>query len=302
MRTANIVVPNEMTSEGNTSELRDFIALMKPRVMSLVIFTSLVGLMIAPGHIHPVLGFTTILCISLGAGASAIINNWYDRDIDRLMVRTQNRALPAKRVAPQDALAFGVFLAVLSIAILALCVNLLSGLILAVTIGFYVFIYTMWLKRTTPQNIVIGGAAGAFPPMISWAAVTGDITLMPVVLFLIIFLWTPPHFWALALYKCKDYQKAGVPMMPVVKGDLHTKKQMIFYTLLLIPVTLAPYFLSVVGLPYLAIVSYLNLVFLYLGYKVYKDPAQKLAPRMFGFSILYLFAIFLLLMLDHRPI
>lgn len=284
------------------SDWRDFVTLMKPRVMSLVIFTSLAGLVMAPGHLHPVLAFVTIMCISLGAGASAVINNWYDRDIDQIMTRTQNRPIPAGKVSADEALAFGVFLAGLSVVILSVCVNYIAGGILALTIGFYIFVYTMWLKRSTPQNIVIGGAAGAFPPMISWAAVTGDLSLMPILLFLIIFLWTPPHFWALALYKCKEYKKAGIPMMPVVKGERYTKIQMLGYALLLLPVSVLPYFLGYVGLPYLVIAIYLNSVFIVLAYKVFRDPAQKLAPRMFGFSLLYLFLIFLMFMLDHRAI
>ncbi|NBO18896.1 MAG: protoheme IX farnesyltransferase, partial [Proteobacteria bacterium] len=216
------------------STVGDFVTLMKPGVMSLVVFTGVAGMAVAPGHLHPLQMFLTLLCIALASGAGAAMNMWYDRDIDAIMARTASRPIPAGRVVPDDALAFGLFLGAFSVMIMGLALNWVAGLLLASAIAFYVLIYTMWLKRSTPQNIVIGGAAGAFPPMIGWAAVTGDITLESVLLFAIIFLWTPPHFWALALFKNGDYAKAGVPMMPVVKGAAHTKQLMIFYTWLLL--------------------------------------------------------------------
>jgi protoheme IX farnesyltransferase len=215
-------------AEGDVaSSAGDFVALLKPRVMSLVLFTGLAGMVAAPGQIHPVLAVTALICIAVGAGASGAINMWYDRDIDAGMTRTMNRPIPAGRVAPADALGFGVTLAVGSVAVMGLGVNWVASGLLALTIGFYVFVYTMWLKRRTPQNIVIGGAAGAFPPMIGWAAVTGDLALMPALLFAIIFFWTPPHFWALSLYKAGEYAKVGVPMLPVVAGEAETRRQIV---------------------------------------------------------------------------
>jgi protoheme IX farnesyltransferase len=207
--------------------LGDYIALLKPRVMSLVVFTAWVGMDLAPGHLHPVLAFTAVLCIAVAAGAAGAINMWYERDIDALMERTRNRPLPAGRMAPGDALGFGVVLAVGSVVLMGLALNLAAAALLAVTIGFYVFVYTIWLKRRTPQNIVIGGAAGAFPPLVGWAAVTGQVDLPALALFALIFFWTPPHFWALSLYRAGDYAKAGVPMLPVVAGARETKKQML---------------------------------------------------------------------------
>ncbi|MCX7354135.1 MAG: heme o synthase [Alphaproteobacteria bacterium] len=277
----------------------DYVRLMKPRVMSLVVFTGFVGLALAPGHLHPVLAAVAILCIAVGAGASGAINMWYDRDIDAVMARTKDRPIPAGRMAPGEALGFGVVLAVGSVAVMGLAVNWVAAALLALTIAFYVFVYTMWLKRRTPQNIVIGGAAGAFPPMVGWAAVSGDITLASVALFAIIFMWTPPHFWALALYRSGDYAKAGVPMMPVVAGARETKKQMIVYAVLLLPVTLTPYFLGVVGLVYAAAASVLGAVFVLAAILVWFDKTDRSAKRMFGYSILYLFLLFALLLVDR---
>ncbi len=231
-----------------TAELGDWIALLKPRVMSLVVFTGLIGLVIAPGHLHPVLAFTAMLCIAVAAGACGAINMWYDRDIDAVMRRTRNRPIPAGRMEPGAALGFGVTLAVGSVIMMGLAVNIAAASVLALSIAFYVFVYTMWLKRRTPQNIVIGGAAGAFPPVIGWAAVTGSVDLVPLVLFAIVFFWTPPHFWSLALFANADYQRAGVPMLPVVAGARETRRQIVIYTLLLMPLSLAPWLIGFAGL------------------------------------------------------
>jgi protoheme IX farnesyltransferase len=272
---------------------------LKPRVMSLVVFTGVVGMLLAPGALHPVLAVVAILCIAVGAGAAGAINMWYDRDIDALMTRTRNRPIPAGRVAPNIALGFGISLAVASVSMMALAVNGLAAGLLAFTIFFYIVIYSMTLKRRTPQNIVIGGAAGAFPPMIGWAAVSGDVTLAPVVLFAIIFLWTPPHFWALALYKRGDYDKAGVPMLPVVAGRKSTAWQMLAYTVALLPVTLLPCVIGLSGAVYGAGALALGLVFMGYAISVIRDTGERSARRMFPFSILYLFLIFVLLLVDQ---
>src|SRR5690242_1944787 len=219
----------------------DYVALLKPRVMSLVVFTGFTGLYLAPGHLHPILAFVAVLCIAVGAGASGAINMWYDRDIDAVMRRTAMRPLPAGRMMPGEALGFGCVLAAGSVVVMGLAVNWVAAELLALAIAFYVFVYTIWLKRRTPQNIVIGGAAGALPPLIGWASVTGDVAWGAVALFAIIFFWTPPHFWALSLYRAGEYEKAGVPMLPVVAGAHETKKQMLIYTLMLWPATLAPW-------------------------------------------------------------
>jgi heme o synthase len=240
----------ERRAEPSIAGVGDYIALMKPRVMSLVVFTALVGLVVAPGHIHPVIGLTALICIAVGAGAAGALNMWYDADIDARMARTAARPIPAGRLLPGEALAFGLTLAGFSVVVLGLLVNVVAAALLAGTIGFYVVVYTMWLKRRTPQNIVIGGAAGALPSMIGWAAATGGVTLEPVVLFLIIFFWTPPHFWALALYRTEDYARAGIPMLPVVSGAEETRRQILLYTLLLAPLGLAPWFLGYAGLSY----------------------------------------------------
>jgi protoheme IX farnesyltransferase len=279
-------------------EVRDYIALLKPRVMSLVVFTGLVGMVLAPGTIHPVLGFTAILCMAVGAGASASINMWYDRDIDAVMTRTRGRPLPSGRIEPGAALGLGVVLAVGSVLMMELAVNWVAAALLALTIAFYVFVYTMWLKRRTPQNIVIGGAAGALPPMIGWAAVTGDVTLASIALFAIIFMWTPPHFWALSLYRADDYQRAGVPMLPVVAGARETTKQMLIYSLILVPLTLAPYALGVVGTLYAAVAAVLGLGLLALALRVRWGGGDRAAKQMFAYSILYLFLLFALMMVD----
>lgn len=265
---------------------------MKPGVMSLVVFTGLAGMLVAPGHISLFEQIITLLCIALGSGAGAAMNMWFDRDIDAVMKRTQNRPVPAGRVTPDDALAFGLFLAALAVMLMDLTLNHMAAFLLASAIAFYVVIYTMALKRRTPQNIVIGGAAGAFPPLIGWVAVTGNITLEPLLLFLIIFLWTPPHFWALALYKNGDYAKAGVPMMPVIRGAESTKRQMIMYTWLLTVITLLLPLLGFSGVLYTVVASGLNMLFLYHVYRVRYDQTDIWAKKTFGFSILYLFVLF----------
>ena len=279
----------------------DYAALLKPRVMSLVVFTGFVGLYLAPGHLHPVLAAVAVLCIAVGAGASGAINMWYDRDIDALMRRTADRPLPAGRMAPGDALGFGCFLAATAVVLMGLAINLAAAALLAFTIAFYVFVYTVWLKRRTPQNIVIGGAAGALPPVVGWAAVTGDVSLSAIALFTLIFFWTPPHFWALALYKTGDYAKAGVPMLPVVAGARETKKQMLLYTIVLWPCALAPYLLGIAGAVYGVGALVLSALFTGFAVKVWFDAGERSAKQMFGFSILYLFLLFALLLVDRLP-
>lgn len=281
----------------------DYFELLKPRVMSLVIFTALVGLVIAPGHIHPVIAFTALLCIAVGAGASGALNMWYDADIDAKMERTKNRPIPAGRVSSTEAASFGAVLSVGSIVTMGILVNWTAASLLALTIGFYFFIYTMWLKRSTPQNIVIGGAAGAFPPMIGWAAVTGSVSIESIVLFLIIFMWTPPHFWALSIYRCEDYAKVGVPMLPVVAGERETRKQILIYSWLLVPVTLLPGVLGFAGVLYTGVTALLGVFFLVAATRLWRAVAdkskEKAARGLFGFSILYLFLIYSTLLIEH---
>ena len=279
----------------------DYVALLKPRVMSLVVFTGFVGLYLAPGHLHPVLAAIAVMCIAVGAGAAGAINMWYDRDIDAVMRRTQGRPLPAGRMAPGEALGFGCVLAVASVLVMGLGVNWAAAALLALTIAFYVFVYTVWLKRRTPQNIVIGGAAGAFPPVVGWAAVTGDVGLPALLLFALIFFWTPPHFWALSLYRCGDYARAGVPMLPVVAGARETKKQMLIYTLLLWPLALAPALIGVAGALYFAVALVLSALFTLAAIRVWFDAGDRAARQMFGFSILYLFLLFAFLVIDRAP-
>jgi len=279
--------------------LQDYALILKPRVMSLVVFTAFVGLLLAPGAIDPKTGFIAIVCIALGAGASGAINMWYDQDIDVVMRRTMNRPIPAGRMNPREVLLFGVLLAVGSVVIMYWLVNVPAAVLLAITILYYVFIYTMWLKRRTPQNIVIGGAAGAFPPMIGWTAVTGDIGLGSIALFAIIFLWTPPHSWALALFRRGDYEAAGVPMMPVVAGERETKRQILVYTALLVPATLAPVFIGVSGALYGVVATILGVEFLRRCWLLWKDEGVGSAKSLFLFSILYLFLIFVALIIDR---
>jgi len=283
----------------SAASVGDFVQLLKPRVMSLVVFTGLVGMAVAPGALHPLLAAVAILCIGVGAGAAGAINMWYDRDVDLVMRRTRGRPIPSGRVAPEEALAFGVTLAFGSILVLALAVNYAAASLLALTIGFYVFVYTAWLKRRTPQNIVIGGAAGALPPVIGWAAVTGDVGVFPILLFLIIFFWTPPHFWALALYRADDYGRAGVPMLPNVSGAAETRRQMLLYTLVLVPVTAAPWALGMLGPVYGVAAVALGLAFVRSALAVRRAASDASARRMFGFSILYLFLVFTMVLVDR---
>lgn len=282
---------------------RDYIALLKPRVMTLVVFSGIAGLLVAPGSVHPVLALTAILCIAIGAGAAGAINMWYDRDIDAVMARTRSRPIVQGKIAPNSALEFGIILAVFAVMIMGLAVNWVAAAILALATLFYVFVYTIWLKRRTPQNIVIGGAAGAFPPMIGWAAVTGDVTWASLTLFALIFFWTPPHFWALALFRSEEYAKAGVPMLPVVAGASTTKWQMLAYTLLLLPLGVVPTLLGVAGWFYGAGATVLGLLFLVCSIRVLVEDGEstqwRAAKQMFGYSIFYLFALFALLIIDR---
>jgi len=276
---------------------KDYFLLMKPRVMSLVVFTAFVGMFLAPGNIHPLIAFVAILSITIGAGSAAAINMWYDRDIDAIMKRTQKRPIITGAVKPDEALAFGVVTGVLSVIMITLCVNVISGILLSFTILYYIYIYTMWLKRSSVQNVVIGGVAGALPPMIGWAAVTGDISWQSFSLFAIIFIWTPPHSWALALFRSEDYKNCNVPMMPVIKGALYTKKQIMFYSILMFFVSLWPYFLNISNELYLLTAIVFGLVFLFYAARLFSsDEENKLAKKLFWYSILYLFIIFFSLM------
>ena len=278
----------------------DYLALLKPRVMSLVCFTGLIGMALAPGAgaLHPTIAFTALLCIAVGAGAAGAINMWRDRDIDALMERTKSRPIPAGRVAPDAALGFGVTLAVGAVATMALAVNWPAAALLALTIGFYVFVYTLGLKRRTPQNIVIGGAAGALPPVIGWAAVGGDTALLPWILFAIVFVWTPPHFWALSLVRAGEYARAGVPMLPVVAGRRETRRQILIYSLVLAPLALAPAWLGPAGGLYAVGAGVLGAGFVHRAAVLWRSDDDGDARRLFGYSIAYLFLIFLLLAVD----
>ena len=287
------------------ADWRDFWSLTKPRVMSLVIFTGLCGLLAAPGGINPVIGFTAILCIALGAGGAAALNQWWEADLDAKMKRTAGRALPAGRMERSVARDFGIALSVGSVLIMGLAVGWLAAAILAFSIFYYAVIYTIWLKPRTPQNIVIGGGAGAFPPMIGWIAATGDITLMPVLLFAIIFFWTPPHFWALALFVETDYAAAGIPMMPVVAGRQSTRRQILVYAVLLLPIAMAPFLFGLAGWLYGLSGLLLSAAFLLLSLRVAtfrtaeNDADMRAERRLFAFSIIYLFALFAMLVADH---
>jgi protoheme IX farnesyltransferase len=281
--------------------VEDYFALLKPSVMSLVVFTALVAMLLAPGGIHPVEGFISILAIALGGGASGALNMWYDADIDAIMSRTANRPIPAGRIERGDALAIGLTLSVFSVTMLGLAANWFAAGLLAFTIFFYAVVYTIWLKRRTPQNIVIGGAAGAFPAMVGWAAVTGGVSLESFVLFLIVFMWTPPHFWALALYKQSDYGAAGVPMMPNVAGETSTKWQILFYTVLLVICTLAPSFLGFAGKVYTAVAVLTGGAFLYFALRLIPVDGvemRKAARSLFAYSLSYLFIVFFALLVD----
>jgi protoheme IX farnesyltransferase len=286
--------------EPSIAGVGDYLELMKPRVMSLAVFTALVGLVIAPIHLHPVIAFTALVCIAVGAGAAGALNMWYDADIDALMERTAARPVPAGRIAPGEALAFGATLAVGSVVVLGLLVNVIAAALLAVSIGFYVFVYTMWLKRSTPQNIVIGGAAGALPPMIGWAAATGSVGVEPMLLFLIIFFWTPPHFWALALFRSEDYARAGVPMLPVVAGEAATRRQILFYALILAPLGAAPWFLGYASVVYGIVAVAAGAAIVALAFRLHAERnGYAASKRMFAFSILYLFLLFAMLLVDR---
>jgi protoheme IX farnesyltransferase len=287
----------------STAEPRDFLALLKPRVMSLVVFTALAGLLIAPEHVHPVVAVASLLAIAVGAGASGALNMWYDADIDAVMTRTKTRPLPAGRVTPAEALAFGLILSGLSVLTLGVVANLLAGALLAFTIAFYVLVYTMWLKRSTPQNIVIGGAAGALPPVVAYAAATGTVGVESLVLFAIIFMWTPPHFWALALVKSGEYGRAGVPMMPNVKGPARTRLEILLYTLVLAPLGAAPWLMGFATAAYGVVAVLGGAGMLFCAARVYRvregAAADKAAMGMFFFSILYLFALFADLVVEN---
>ncbi|XVN43447.1 MAG: heme o synthase [Candidatus Rickettsia vulgarisii] len=279
----------------SNSSVKDYISLMKPRVMALVVFTSFSGLWLAPGSINPFLAFIAMLCITIGAGSSAAINMWYDRDIDAIMKRTQKRPIIIKAIRPDDALAFGIVTAFFSVFLMGLCINLLSAFLLLITILYYVFIYTIWLKRSTMQNIVIGGVAGALPPMIGWAAVTNDISLGSFSLFMIILTWTPPHSWALALFRNEDYKNCNVPMMPVVKGETYTKKYIVFYSIIMFITSFMPYFCGLGNNIYLIINTSFGIIFLYYTISLFKDQDNKQAKKLFAYSIFYLFTLFLVL-------
>lgn len=290
------------------SEVSDWIALLKLRVMTLVVFSGAVGLLVAPGGLHPVLSLTAILCIAVASGAAGAINMWYDRDIDAVMRRTAKRPIPAGRIQPRAALAFGVWLASGSVVVMGMATNWFAAGVLALSIAFYVFVYTMWLKRRTSQNIVIGGAAGAFPPVIGWAAVTGDVTLVPLVLFAIIFVWTPPHFWALSLFAHDDYERAGVPMLPVTSGARETRRQVLIYTVALLPLSLAPWLIGFSSLAYAGVAAVLGGVFLYHAIAVLKDAQDEAgrsltrdapAKACFRYSLYYLFVLFGALAIDR---
>jgi len=301
----SIVDHNPISVSPRISEatVGDYIALLKPRVMSLVIFTALVGIVMAPGHMHPVMAFTALLCISVGAGASGALNMWYDRDIDAVMSRTQKRPIPQGRVTPSEALTFGMTLSFFSVFTLGTLVNWFAAGLLAFTIFFYVIVYTMWLKRSTPQNIVIGGAAGAFPPMVAYAAATNSVSLSSLVLFAIIFIWTPPHFWALALVKSEEYAAVGIPMMPNVKGPDRTRLEILLYTIVLAPLGVAPWLMGFASALYGVVAIGAGLAMLALAIRVFhvrKGPqADRCAKQLFGFSIVYLFLLFAVIVVEN---
>lgn len=299
MKTASYDI---QTSDDAT--ISDYVSLLKPKVMSLVVFTGLAGMWAVPGFFetHPLIIFAALLSLAIGSGAAGAINMWYDHDIDAVMERTKNRAIPRGVVPKEEALGLGVVLSALSFLTMGLATNWVAAGILAFANLFYVFVYTMWLKRRTSQNIVIGGAAGAFPPMIGWAAMTGDVTLLPILLFAVIFLWTPPHFWALSLFSNEDYKRAGVPMLPCIAGEKSTKLQMLLYTLILLPVSVLPWFLGLSGTIYAATAFILGSFFVFTALQVYRDKdnvdSYKRAKQMFGYSVFYLFALFLGVMID----
>ena len=293
---ANPDLPASAPTWAGEAEVRDYLALLKPRVMSLVVFTALTGLVVAPGAVHPVLGFMAVLCIAVGAGASGALNMWYDADIDALMERTAGRPIPAGRVSRGDALGLGLGLSMASVMTLGVLVNWLAAGLLAFTIAFYIVVYTMWLKRRTPQNIVIGGAAGALPPVVAWAAATGSLGWGAAALFALIFLWTPPHFWALALLKSGEYKKSGVPMLPVVAGEARTRREILIYSFLVAGAGLLPWATGIAGPLYAAAATALGLMFIAFAVLVWRRPEPVWPQRLYGFSILYLFLLFAFLL------
>jgi len=303
---ADLIAPIDMDVEGSATldpSLGDYVSLLKPRVMSLVVFTALVGIVAAPMTINPVIGFASLLCIAIGAGASGALNMWYDADIDVKMQRTKGRAVPMGRVKPGEALGFGLFLSGFSVLSLGFFANWMAASLLAFTIFFYAVVYTMWLKRSTPHNIVIGGASGAFPPMVGWASVTGSVEIESIALFAIIFLWTPPHFWALALYRCRDYANAGVPMLPVVAGADETRRQIMIYSILLVPAAISPVILGFGGVLYALASLVSSGFFIVYAWRVYQVRegvgADRAAQKLFKFSIFYLFLLFAVLLVEH---
>jgi len=302
---ADIAVQGGGTGEAGFG---DYVQLLKPRVMSLVVFTAMVGLLVAPVHLHPVESLAAIIFIALGGGASGALNMWWDADIDRVMRRTAKRPLPAGTIQPGEALGLGLALSGLSVVMLSLATNLLAGGLLAFTIFFYAVVYTMWLKRSTPQNIVIGGAAGAFPPMIGWAAATGHIGIESVLMFLVIFMWTPPHFWALALFMNDDYDKARVPMLTVTHGRRATRAHILVYTVALMPVALAAAFTTIGGPIYFAVSLVLNVLFLIGAIRIWRRPEETaqadnyaVEKRFFALSLAYLFLHFMAFLVEATP-
>ncbi len=303
MSDMSVNTPRDSAPVTGFGEVADFFALLKPRVMSLVVFTALVGMVVAPGNIHPVIAFAALLCIAVGAGASGALNMWFEADIDSKMSRTANRPIPAGRISRSEAFAFAMPLAVGSVLVLGTLVNWVSAALLAFTILFYVLVYTVWLKRITPQNIVIGGAAGALPPVVGWAAATGTVSAESLVLFAIIFIWTPPHFWALALFRSDDYARAGVPMLPVVAGETSTKRHILAYSVLLAPLAMVPWILGFAGSLYALVAGILGVAFLVFAGRVFVSSAgsqtMSASRQLFAFSILYLFLIFATLLIEQ---
>ena len=290
---ANINLPTLSYEDNLGSSVKDYLMLMKPRVMSLVVFTAISGMLLAPGNIHPLIAFVSILCITIGAGSAAAINMWYDRDIDAIMKRTQKRPIVTGAVKADEALAFGIITGTMAVIMMAVSVNIISAALLAFTILYYIYIYTIWLKRTSVQNVVIGGVSGALPPIIGWASVTGNISWQAFSLFAIIFIWTPPHSWALALYRSADYKNCNIPMMPVIKGVLYTKKQIMLYSILMFFISLWPYFLNISSHLYLITAIISGLIFLYYAVNLFADTEQNhVAKKLFWYSIFYLFIIF----------
>lgn len=295
----NKMTPAYLSAHQYSGSIRDYLALLKPRVMVLVVFTGIAGLVIAPGSLHPFLALSAILCIVLASGGAAAINMWYEQDLDRLMKRTQQRPLVRGVIAPSEALSLGIILNIFAFMLMGLATNWLAAFLLAAASFFYIFVYTIWLKRRTPQNIVIGGAAGSFPPLIGWVAVTGRVDLLPVLLFFIIFLWTPPHFWSLALYRSDDYRAAGIPMLPVVQGRFITCWNIMGYLTLLITVSIAPWILGKTGFFYGTTASILGLIWFFIAIKLLWKDDHKIARKSFAFSIFYLFILFTALIADY---